>query len=135
LLERRLGYHPKMKLKWSYITEIKYSESSRDVGKRKWSFNRPVAIYSMKIKMAYISVSCLGKTHWLIGNEKNSGNLSRSTNPSCLLLQALSLLPNFGAAPSSCLVLLPISDFKIWFSFPNFPLHRVSKRSSYSLFL
>lgn len=73
------------------------------------------------------------KNTLVIGNEKNSsGNLSRSTRPSCLLLKALTLLPSVGVAPSSCLVPLSSAGFKVWLSFPNCPLHRDSKRSSHS---
>lgn len=38
MLERRIGCHPEMKLKWSYIMEIKNSESSREVGKEEVKF-------------------------------------------------------------------------------------------------
>lgn len=77
-------------------------------------------------------MSCLGKTHrWSAMRKNSSGILSRSTNLSCMLLQALNLLPNFGAAPSSCLV-LSSSYFKAWLCVLNFPIHWVSKRSLHS---
>lgn len=38
MLERRIGCDPEMKLKWSYMVEIKNSESSREVGKEEVKF-------------------------------------------------------------------------------------------------
>lgn len=54
--------------KWSpndlILWKLKFLSHLGKWERRKWSFNRPAAIYSTKIQTAYISVSCLGKTHW-----------------------------------------------------------------------
>lgn len=64
VLERRVEWDPEMKLDDLTAWKLKILSHLGIWEKRKRSFNRPVVIHSTKIKMTYISVSCLGKTHW-----------------------------------------------------------------------